>query len=184
MKGDNEVLQDNSTIDFSIFENLLKISKNQGEFHFICLHHGNNASHAEMNEYYLAFQKLIQKYPNELQDHLFCYNCHSSEKKITSLGVDVVGTRAAMEIVNFWKQKFASDPKLSQNQTMFKLSVIGQSLGGLILRQAIYLLFSDTENAKSDVKVALNSKNKEYPGLTVEDFENFQKRCKPHLFRL
>ncbi|KAG1144980.1 hypothetical protein G6F37_006388 [Rhizopus arrhizus] len=75
-------------------------------------------------------KRLINRYKNSI----FVLNVNVNEAKYSYDGIDVCGERAAEQIINVIRQLEKSKRKVK------KISLIGYSLGGLILRFAIGIL--------------------------------------------
>ncbi|CEI96077.1 hypothetical protein RMCBS344292_10247 [Rhizopus microsporus] len=93
----------------------------------VVLSHGLWGNKGHMN--YIKNQ-LIQRYKNSI----YVLNMDINESKFTYDGIDVCGERAAIQIQKTIKRLN------NANKKVVKISMIGYSLGGLILRYAIGVL--------------------------------------------
>ncbi|ODQ63910.1 DUF676-domain-containing protein [Nadsonia fulvescens var. elongata DSM 6958] len=93
------------------------------------------------NENALGNENIL---PPSNSTQLIIYRAHGNEKYFTYDGIDVCGTRVAEEIdnaIDHLQSSAAPGSEFSRRQVT-KISIVGYSLGGLISRYAIGLLYS------------------------------------------
>lgn len=103
------------------------------EYHLVILVHGLWGVPAHMEYLELQVLQLKQKCPETIAT----YKTNSHSKFVTYDGIDVNGKRVRDEIVQQKEELERGGNKVT------KLSVIGYSLGGLILRYAIGILYKE-----------------------------------------